>query len=228
MFHARRGELSSITGVTTMRTSNTASIFGTLLLVFAGSLAAAEDKKEDEKQVELNVGDAAPVFESTNDEGKTWMSADIVGKKIVVVYFFPADFTSGCRLQAQNFRDTMNKLAEKGVVVVGISGDSVFNHELFKKVEQLNFTLLADEEGALAKKFGVPVGKGGVVRPRDAKGKVILDPDDEPVVLKRGVTMARWTFIIGTDGKVLYKNTKVNPAQDSKQVTEFIEQLQKK
>jgi peroxiredoxin Q/BCP len=211
-----------------MRTADAASIFGAMLLAFAGSLAAADDRKEDEKPVELNVGDVAPVFESKNDEGKTWMSADIVGKKIVVVYFFPADFTSGCRLQAQNFRDNMNKLAEKGVAVVGISGDSVLNHELFKKVEQLNFTLLADEEGAVAKKFGVPVGKGGEVKPRDAKGKPILDPDDEPVVLKRGVTAARWTFIIGTDGTVLYKNTKVNPAQDSKQVVDFIEQLQKK
>jgi peroxiredoxin Q/BCP len=210
-----------------MRTWNAASIFGTFVLSFAGNLAAAEDKKE-EKKVELNVGDVAPVFESMNDEGKTWMSADLVGKKILVVYFYPADFTSGCRMQAQNFRDTMNKLAEKGVAVIGISGDSAMNHELFKKVEKLNFTLLADEDGVLAKKFGVPVGKGGEVRPRDAMNKPILDPDGQPLILKRGVTAARWTFIIGKDGKILYKNTKVNPATDSKQVTEFVELLQKK
>ena len=211
-----------------MRTWNAVSIFGAFFLLFTGSFAAAEDKKEEEKKVELNVGDSAPIFEGTNDEGKTWMSADFVGKKFVVIYFFPADFTSGCRLQAQNFRDTMNKLAAKDVVVIGISGDSAMDHELVRKVEKLNFTLLADEQGALAKKFGVPVGKGGVVRPRDAMNKPILDDAGEQIVLTRGVTAARWTFIIGKDGKILYKNTKVVPAQDSKQVTEFIELLQKK
>jgi len=209
-----------------MRTMNMASILGALLVSLGSSRATADEKKEE--KIDLQVGDVAPAFESMNDEGKTWMSADIVRKKIMVVYFYPADFTSGCRLQAQNFRDSMNKLADKDVVVVGISGDSAMNHELFKKVEKLNFTLLADEEGEIAKKFGVPVGKGGEVRPRDAMGKPLLDPDGKPVVLKRGVTAARWTFIIGKDGKIVYKNTKVVPANDAKQVAEFIDQLQKK
>jgi len=205
---------------------NMASILGALLVSLGSSRATADEKKEE--KIDLQVGDVAPAFESMNDEGKTWMSADIVRKKIMVVYFYPADFTSGCRLQAQNFRDSMNKLADKDVVVVGISGDSAMNHELFKKVEKLNFTLLADEEGEIAKKFGVPVGKGGEVRPRDAMNKPLLDPDGKPVVLKRGVTAARWTFIIGKDGKIVYKNTKVVPANDAKQVAEFIDQLQKK
>jgi len=209
-----------------MRTMNMASILGALLVSLGSSRATADEKKEE--KIDLQVGDVAPAFESMNDEGKTWMSADIVRKKIMVVYFYPADFTSGCRLQAQNFRDSMNKLADKEVVVVGISGDSAMNHELFKKVEKLNFTLLADEEGEIAKKFGVPVGKGGEVRPRDAMNKPLLDPDGKPVVLKRGVTAARWTFIIGKDGKIVYKNTKVVPANDAKQVAEFIDQLQKK
>jgi len=209
-----------------MRTMNMASILGALLVSLGSSRATADEKKEE--KIDLQVGDVAPAFESMNDEGKTWMSADIVRKKIMVVYFYPADFTSGCRLQAQNFRDSMNKLADKDVVVVGISGDSAMNHELFKKVEKLNFTLLADEEGEIAKKFGVPVGKGGEVRPRDAMNKPLLDPDGKPVVLKRGVTAARWTFIIGKDGKIVYKNTKVVPANDAKQVAEFIDQLQKK
>jgi peroxiredoxin Q/BCP len=92
----------------------------------------------------------------------------------------------------------------------------------------LNFTLLADEDGALAKKFGVPLSKGGEVRPRDQLNKPILDDDGKPLVLKREVTAARWTFIIGKDGKIVYKNTKVNPAEDSKQVAAFIAELEKK
>src|SRR5206468_2884494 len=129
-------------------------------------------------------------------------------------------FTSGCRAQAQKFRDNMNALNEKGIVVVGVSGDTVFTHALFKKTEKLNFTLIADEDGSVAKKFGVPLGKGGEVRAKDNEGKI--------AVLKRNVTASRWTFIIGMDGKVLYKNTKVDPAADSKQVGEFIEKLQTK
>lgn len=197
-----------------MRTWIAPSLVGTLLLVLAGSLPA-----QDEKKVELQVGDAAPLFTATDDTGKEWKSADLVGKKFIVVYFFPAAFTSGCRVQAQKFRDNMNALNDKGVAVVGISGDAAATQTLFKKVEKLNFTLLADEDGSVAKKFGVPLSKGGEVRAKDTDGQV--------VVLKRNVSAARWTFIIGMDGKVLYKNTKVDPATDRKQVAEFIDKLQK-
>jgi len=189
-------------------------VFGTMLLLVAGLPA------QDEKKVEVKVGEVAPVFTATDDAGKEWKSADLVGKKFVVVYFFPAAFTSGCRAQAQKFRDNMNALNDKGITVVGVSGDAVSTQGLFKKMEKLNFTLLADEDGSVAKKFGVPLSKGGEVKTKNAEG--------EFVVLKRNVTAARWTFIIGTDGTILYKNTKVDPAADSKQVAEFIEKLQQK
>jgi len=199
-----------------------------LFLCLAANLAVADEPSKDDKPVDLKIGDTAPVFERRSDQDKTWTSADYVGKKIVVLYFYPADFTSGCTAQAQKFRDGMNQLADKGVVVVGVSGDSVSTHELFKKTQMLNFTLLADEDGSLAKKFGVPLSKGGEVRPRDAMNKPILDGDGKQLVLKREVTAARWTFIIGKDGKIIYKNTKVNPVVDTKQVTEFIDGLEKK
>jgi thioredoxin-dependent peroxiredoxin len=205
----------SLSGATAMRIWSTAPVFGTMILILAGSLSA-----QDEKKVDLKVGAAAPVFSATDDQGKPWKSAELVGKKHVVVYFFPAAFTSGCRAQAQKFRDNMNALNEKGIVVIGISGDAVMTHALFKKAEKLNFTLLADEDGSIAKKFGVPLGKGGVVRTKDSDGMILE--------LKREVTASRWTFIIGLDGKIAYKNTKVNPAEDSKQVGAFIEKLQQK
>jgi len=200
-------------GVTAMR-KWTAPLAGSMMMILAVGLWA-----QDATTADLKVGDAAPVFATNDDQGKPWKSADLVGKKFVVVYFFPADFTSGCRAQAQKFRDNMNALNEKDIVVVGISGDSAVTHALFKKAEKLNFTLLADEDGSVAKKFGVPLGKGGMVRIKDADG--------QPLVLTRAVTASRWTFIIGMDGKILYKNTKVNPAEDSKQVASFIEKLQK-
>jgi len=191
------------------------SLAGILLLLAIGSLAAA-----DEKKVDLKVGDQAPVFEGTDDQAAAWKSAAHVGKKYVVVYFYPGDFTPGCIRQAQAFRDGMNNLKAQGVEVVGVSGDGPRAHELFRQVYKLNFTLLADETGALAKKFGVPVGRGGEVKVKDLQGKQLT--------LKRAVTAARWTFVIGKDGKIAYKNTKVSPMLDSKQVTDVITKLEKK
>jgi peroxiredoxin Q/BCP len=195
-----------------MRNSIGLALLGCLL---AGTGAVGQDKKPD-----LQVGDAAPVFEAVDDQGRTWQSKEHVGKKYVVVYFYPGDFTPGCTRQAQSFRDNMNRLSEKGVEVVGVSGDSVATHALFKQAQKLNFTLLADEEGRLAGLFGVPVNPGAQVKAKDAEGK--------DIVIKRNVTAARWTFIIGKDGKVLYKNSRVDPVQDSKQIADFIDNLEKK
>jgi len=170
--------------------------------------------------VNLEVGDAAPVFEAPDETGATWQSSKHVGKKIIVLYFYPGDFTPGCTAQAKSFQANMNKISEQGAEMIGVSGDSSATHALFKQAFKLNFSLLADEEGKLAKQFGVPMGPGGQVRTKDADGKVLM--------LKREVTAARWTFIIGRDGKIAYKNTKVNPVEDSKQVAAAIEKLEKK
>ena len=190
------------------------AVLGILALAAYGGPAAA-----DEPRADLNVGDPAPAFEAVDDLGRPWKSVDHVGAKYLVVYFFPGDFTPGCTRQAQNFRDAMNKLNDEGVEVVGVSGDSVPTHQLFKKAQKLNFTLLADDEGRLAATFGVPVGKGADVKAKDA--------DNQPLTLKRALTAVRWTFVIGKDGKIVYKNTRVDPAKDSKDIADLIDQLNK-
>jgi peroxiredoxin Q/BCP len=201
-----------------MRPLTRATLLGWLLLGLTSMVSPA--KAADDTKVDLQVGDTAPTFEAIDDQGKPWKSAEHVGMKYLVIYFYPGDFTPGCIVQARSFRDNMNKLKDQGVEVVGVSGDPASTHALFKKAQMLNFTLLADEEGILAKRFGVPVGPGAPVKVKDAGGK--------DAAVRRGVTLARWTFVIGKDGKVLYKNTKVNPVQDSLQVAAFIEKLEKK
>jgi peroxiredoxin Q/BCP len=184
-----------------------------VMTLAVGVLRAADDKRE------LKVGDKAPSFTSTDDKGDKWESADHVGKKIVVIYFYPADLTGGCTKQACGYRDDLSKLADKGIEVVGVSGDSAKNHQIFKKAHKLNFTLLADEEGAVAKKLGVPVNKGGEAKVKDGEGN--------DIVLKQGVRIARWTVVIDKDGKVVHKAAVKDAAGDSKKILEIVEKLSK-
>jgi peroxiredoxin Q/BCP len=183
-------------------------------VALAFGLLAAVPGVADDPQIDLKVGDLAPSFEARTDQDNTWSSADHYRKKWIVIYFYPGDFTPGCTAQANAFRDAMKQLEEKGVEVVGVSGDSAATHALFKKAQKLNFTLLADEDGAIARKFGVPLGPGARVKAKDADGNLIE--------ITRTVTAARWTFVIGKDGTVAYKNTKVNPPLDAKAIAEFI------
>ena len=88
--------------------------------------------------------------------------------------------------------------------------------ELFKKEHKLDFTLLADESGAVAKAFGVPVGKGGTFKTK-------IDGKDMEFI--RGVSAKRWTFVIDKEGKIAYKNTAVKPGDDSKKVLEVLQKL---
>ena len=167
------------------------------------------------------------LFDLLNDRAKTWSTSDHFGKRWVVIYFYPGDFTPGCTAQAKGFNAAMKKLAENGVEVVGVSGDSVQTHELFKKAYKLDFTLLADPEGAVAKQFGVPFRKGATVKARDAAGKP-LEFEGKPYEFERKGTAARWTFVIGKDGTITYMNTKVIPADDAKKIAEFIEKANEK
>lgn len=190
--------------------------YALLSLVCMCGLSASASAQISGRPGNVSVGDSAPAFTSVDDQGKGWKSTDYVGKKILVVYFYPADMTGGCTKQACGFRDDMKKLQGKGVEIIGVSGDSVRNHQLFKKEYDLNFTLLADEDGGVAKKFGVPLKPGSSI-------KRTIDGKEE--TLKRGVTAARWTFVIDKNGKVVLKNTKVKAANDSKAILEVVNNL---
>ena len=165
---------------------------------------------------QLKVGDDAPQFSATSDSNKPWNSGDIIGNKILVVYFYPAAMTGGCTKQACAFRDDKTKLDGLDVVVVGISGDEVKNLAYFKKAYDLNFPLLSDQDGSIARKFGVPVKEGG---------SIVRNIDGNDLTLERGVTSSRWTFIIDKAGKVVYINTNVNAEEDSQQTIHVIEKL---
>ncbi|WP_269519687.1 thioredoxin-dependent thiol peroxidase [Alteromonas sp. BMJM2] len=102
----------------------------------------------------LQAGDKAPQFSLLDQHGKTVSLTDFAGKK-VLVYFYPKAMTPGCTVQAQGLRDIQNELEAKNVVVLGISPDAVKRLPKFIEKESLNFTLLSDEDHAVADDFGV-------------------------------------------------------------------------
>lgn len=182
-------------------------------------LGLALGQARSAEPVNLSVGDAAPTFQAKDETGADWKSGDHVGKKIIVVYFYPADFTGGCTKQACGFRDDMSKLTGKDVEVIGVSGDSVATHQKFKKFHDLNFALLADVDGKVAEKFGVPATVGE----KSIKTKTSADGAEETVT--RTATIQRWTFVIDKKGKIASKNTTVNAAEDSKAILDLVEKL---
>lgn len=165
----------------------------------------------------LEVGDDAPEFLSIDQNGKLWNTEDVYGQKNIVIYFYPAAMTGGCTKQACAYRDNLEALESEDTIVLGVSGDDPASLKVFEQSHDLNFTLLADFDGKIAKLFGVPTGDGGVIE------RVF---EDTPVKLNRGVTSSRWTFIIGKNKKALFKNTKVNAADDSNSAIEFLKSLE--
>ena len=165
---------------------------------------------------QVEVGDKSPHFSAVDDSNTSWDSRDFVKKKIIVVYFYPAAMTGGCTKQACAFRDDKSKLDELGAMVIGVSGDEVENLKYFKEAHDLNFPLLADQDGSIAEKFGVPMKDGG---------SIVRNIGGSDITLERGVTSSRWTFIIDKKGKIAYKNTEVNAAEDSEQTIEIIRNL---
>lgn len=137
-------------------------------LVHAGQAADAKTP---------SVGDPAPKVEGKTQDGDTWKLEDSLGKKVVLLYFYPKDDTPGCTTQACGLRDQMGDFKKENVEVIGVSFDSADSHREFIKKHDLNFTLIADTDGKIADTFGARMG-----------------PD-------RNIAR-RVTFLIGLDGNI--------------------------
>jgi peroxiredoxin Q/BCP len=99
-------------------------------------------------------GDRAPDFALPGDHGATVRLSELKGRP-VVLYFYPKDDTSGCTVEACEFRDAMPRFESLDALVFGISPDPVESHQRFSGKFDLNFPLLADEDRAVAEAYGV-------------------------------------------------------------------------
>ena len=148
-----------------------------LLLVVVASLGVLYPPASSAAETP-KVGDAAPLIQGTDQDGKTWKLADVVGNKIVLLYFYPKDDTPGCTKEACGFRDRMADLKKDKVEVVGVSFDSAASHQKFIAKHKLTFSLLADTDGKIADAYGVRMADRNMAR--------------------------RVSFLIGLDGKIAH------------------------
>jgi peroxiredoxin Q/BCP len=152
----------------------------------------------------IEEGKKAPDFELPSSDGGEVKLKDLRGKT-VVLYFYPKDDTPGCTREACAFRDNQAALKKKGVVVLGLSGDSIASHDKFKAKYKLNFPLLSDPDKAVAKKYG-------------AWGEKVLYG-------KKSVGMIRSTFVIDGEGVVRKVFPRVKVDGHAEKVLEVVKEL---
>lgn len=103
----------------------------------------------------VNIGDNAPGFELLDDKSEMFRLSDHIGKKNMVIYFYPKDDTPGCTKEACGFRDEMELINNYNAMVIGISGDSPESHRDFKEKYSLPFTLISDPDSLARELYGV-------------------------------------------------------------------------
>ncbi len=140
----------------------------------------------------IEPGDEAPAFQLPDQNGETVELSDFRGQP-VVVYFYPKADTPGCTTQACGVRDHKADYQRAGAVVLGISPDTVAKVKRFHDKQALNFTLLADEDHAVAERYGVWVQKS-------MYGRTYMGNE-------------RTTFVIGPAGKITTVLRKVKPGE---------------
>lgn len=132
----------------------------------------------------ITVGEQAPLFTLPDQNGQSVSLADYIGKKQVLVYFYPKAMTPGCTVQAQNLRDSKVELEQRNTVVFGIRPDESKRLDKFCQRDELNFTLLSDVDHKVADDFGVWGLKKFMGREYDG--------------------IHRLSFLIGLDGKIVH------------------------
>ena len=152
----------------------------------------------------LEVGAKAPAFTLVTDQGTKAKLSDFKGSP-VVLYFYPKDDTPGCTKEACAFRDASKELKKLGAVVLGVSPDSSESHAKFRDKYSLNFTLLADQDHALAEAYGA-------WREKNMYGK-------------KSMGVQRSTYLIDASGNVAKVWKKVSVDGHDAQVLEALREL---
>lgn len=154
----------------------------------------------------MQVGDVVEDFVLPDQDGVPVRLSDFLGKP-VVLFFYPKADTPGCTIEACGFRDQFAKLEQAGAVVLGISRDTVKAQKKFKDKYNLPYTLLADSEQEIVNRFGL-------VKPKMMYGKQVTG-------------VARTTYLIGPDGRLIHVFENVKPEGHAEEVLELLKKAEK-
>ncbi len=170
-------------------------LYFVLFSLFFSGIADAQIKKR------LEIGDQIPDFTLTDQNGKAVKSAELIGKQVLVIYFYPKDESMVCTKEACSFRDSNDDFIKAGARVIGINSGSVASHKSFMDHYNLPFTLLSDPENKVLKQFGV-------------KGAFFLT--------------GRTTYVVGLDGKIAYTYSAMMEGKEhSEQALQFVKNQKK-
>ena len=147
---------------------------------------------------ELVEGAIAPDFTMSDEKGKKLKLSDLRGKKSVVAYFYPKDFTPGCTTEAVEFTKDYEKFRKADIEIVGISPDSEDSHSKFRDKMRIPYSLVADTENKVSKRYGVYGLKNFMGR--------------------EYMGVNRSTFLVDKSGKIVRIFRRVKPAGHSKEV----------
>lgn len=149
--------------------------------------------------IELN--QMAPDFSLLGSDRKEHLLSDYRGQK-VVLYFYPKDNTPGCTIEAEGFRDRIDELKDLNAVVIGISRDNLTSHDKFIDKCGLPYLLLSDEESIVCEEYGV-------LKEKNLFGN-------------KSIGIARSTFIIDEEGRIIYENRNVKPEEHAEEILKFL------
>jgi len=165
------------------------------------AMAALLSSDAAEPSTTPKVGDKAPLIEGKDQDGKDWKLADVVGQKVVLLYFYPKDDTPGCTKQACGLRDRVGDLKKDNVEVVGVSMDTEDSHKKFIAKHNLNFPLLADADGKIVEAYGAKMPNRNLAR--------------------------RVSFLIGKDGKIAHVTDVPSADTHLAEMKDAVEKLKK-
>jgi thioredoxin-dependent peroxiredoxin len=174
---------------------NALLVLAFMLIGFCKTSRAQSDKQ-------LQVGDKVPNFTLHDQDGRLFNVRDYIGKKVLVIYFYPKDESMVCTKEACAFRDSFDEFTKAGAMVIGVNGGTVASHKEFQQHYKLPFTLLSDPDNKIYNLFGV-------------KGKLFFT--------------GRETFVIDLKGKIVYTHEAMLQGKEhSEDALAFIRSANKK